>query len=213
VCQGIILFDETLRWGGCCAIFKDEMRFLEPLPTPVSIAGLNIRPVAVIDLPAISRIYNVSVLQTATTFQIRPDSERERLAWFRAHEQAHGKHPAFVGEVDGEVVGWASLSPYCAREAWAQTVEDSVYLDERFHGRGYGTELLKHLLFAAKRAGHRVVLARIVAGHAASIGLHAKLGFVEVGRLTGVGYKFGLWHDVVYMEYDFGPDVIVEPTK
>ncbi|MDR3228027.1 MAG: GNAT family N-acetyltransferase [Puniceicoccales bacterium] len=177
------------------------MRTFIPQPAPSVPGELCIRPVARRDVPALVRIYNVSVLRTTATFQIAPDTERARLAWLRAHT---GAHPAFVGEVRGELAGWAALSPYCQREAWQHTVEDSIYLDEKFCGRGYGEKMLCHLLGEARRLGHRAVLARIVAGHTASIRLHQKLDFAQVGYLSGVGRKFGRWHDVIYMERDFG---------
>jgi len=163
--------------------------------------GFVVRPMRAEDAGAVVRIYNVSVMRTVATFQTSPDTERRRLAWLRAHT---GAHPAFAAELDGEVVGWCALSPYSQREAWSRTVEDSVYLDERFHGRGFGGRLLARLLESAAALGHRVVLARIVASHAASIALHRKFGFREQGRLTNVGFKFGRWHDVAYLARDLG---------
>jgi phosphinothricin acetyltransferase len=159
----------------------------------------SIRPARRTDIAAITRIYNVSVLQSTATFQTSPDTPERRLAWLKAHG---GRHPAFVALLDGAVVGWSALTPYSLREAWRYTVEDSVYLDASVHGRGYGTVLLRHLLDEARRLEYRIVLARIEAGHNASIALHAKLGFVETGRLLRVGWKFGHWHDVSYMQCD-----------
>ncbi|MDR1818284.1 MAG: GNAT family N-acetyltransferase [Puniceicoccales bacterium] len=177
-------------------------------PAP-AVPPLVIRPARRGDIPAITRIYNFSVLHTATTFQIAPETERRRRAWLEAHTD---RHPAFVGVAGGVVIGWTALSPYSTREAWARTVEDSIYLDAAHHRRGYGERMLAHLLGEARRLGHRAVVARIVADHAASIGLHRKLGFVEVGRLTGVGFKLGRWHDVVYMERDFGAPAAPVPA-
>jgi phosphinothricin acetyltransferase len=169
---------------------------------------LSIRPVRRSDVSAITRIYNVSVLQSTATFQTTPDTEAHRLAWLKSHG---GRHPAFVAVLDGAVVGWSSLTPYSLREAWRCTVEDSIYLDASVQGRGYGTVLLRHLLDEARRLDHRIVLARIEAGHAASIALHAKLGFIETGRLLRVGWKFGRWHDVSYMQRDLYEGAEVPP--
>jgi phosphinothricin acetyltransferase len=166
---------------------------------PAAMPDLEIRPTCRADAAAITRIYNISVLQTAATFQTSPDTLPRRLAWLRAHGP---RHPAFTALLGGRVVGWGALSPYAAREAWRFTVEDSVYLDASAHGLGHGTRLLRHLLDEARRIGHRVVLARIVAGHEPSLGLHTKLGFTEAGRLLRVGWKLGHWHDVVYMQLD-----------
>jgi phosphinothricin acetyltransferase len=153
------------------------------------------------DVVAITRIYNESVLHSVATFQISPDTVRRRQSWLRSHG---ARHPAFVLEQAGAIMGWSALSPYSLREAWRFTVEDSIYLDASVLGRGWGEKMLTHLLEVARGLGHRVVLARIVASHKASICLHQKLGFTEAGRLCGVGFKFGVWHDVIYLQKDFG---------
>lgn len=170
----------------------------------------SIRPVRRADVAALTRIYNVSVLESTATFQTSPDTEARRLAWLKNHG---GNHPAFAAVLDGAVVGWCSLTPYSLREAWRCTVEDSIYLDAAVQGRGYGTVLLRHLLDQARCLGHRIVLARIEAGHTASLALHAKLGFVETGRLRKVGWKFGQWRDVSYMQRDLyeGVDALPPP--
>lgn len=160
-----------------------------------------IRPALSRDGAAIARIYNESVLCSVATFQTSLDTVRRRQAWLRSHGE---RHPAFVLEQVGGIIGWSALSPYSLREAWRFTVEDSIYLDATVLGRGLGEKMLSHLLEVAHGLGHRVVVARIVASHEASIGLHRKLGFIEAGRLASVGFKFGIWHDVVYMQKDFG---------
>ncbi|MDR2844862.1 MAG: GNAT family N-acetyltransferase [Puniceicoccales bacterium] len=168
----------------------------------VAVIVPRIRPAEQRDAAAITHIYNDSVLHSAATFQIAPDNVETRRVWLKRRKP---EHPVFVAELAGAVVAWASLSPYSLREAWQHTVEDSIYLDGTVRGKGLGAAMLGHLLTAARAHGHRVVLARIVADHAASIGLHAKLGFVERGRLLGVGLKCGRWHDVVYMQKDLTP--------
>jgi phosphinothricin acetyltransferase len=80
------------------------------------------------------------------------------------------------------------------------TVEDSVYLDHRWRGRGLGTALLRHLVETAVACGHHTIIAAISAEQAPSVALHARAGFVAAGRLNQVGHKFGQWLDVVYMQ-------------
>jgi phosphinothricin acetyltransferase len=159
----------------------------------------DIRPARIGDAEAIARIYNASVLGSAATFQVAPDSVAVRRRWLRGRGR---EHPVFVVEPGGGggVVGWAALSAYSVREAWRYTVEDSIYLDASVQGRGLGRVVLGHLLGVARELGLHGVVARIEAGQPASLALHRSMGFAEAGRLREAGWKFGCWHDVVYMQ-------------
>jgi phosphinothricin acetyltransferase len=97
-------------------------------------------------------------------------------------------------------VGWGSLSAYHARSAYRRTVENSVYVHHQHHGRGIGSLLLEDLIARAREVGHRVIIAAIDADQPASIALHAKFDFKKVGHFKQVGFKFGRWLNVVYME-------------
>ena len=105
-----------------------------------------------------------------------------------------------VAEHEGEVVGFASLSPYRDRPAYATTVEDSVYVRSDQRGAGVGRLLLAELLDVAATRGFHTVMARIVGHHDASIALHRALGFEPVGIEREVGRKFGQWLDVMLMQ-------------
>jgi L-amino acid N-acyltransferase YncA len=144
-----------------------------------------------------SAIYNHYVEHDTCTYQTEPETLPERLAWFDRHGPAH---PIFVAESGDRMVGWASLSPYNSRHGYRMTVEDSVYLDAGWRGRGLGTALLRELVQAATACGHHTIIAAISAEQAPSVALHQKQGFVMAGRLTQVGHKFGGWLDVVYMQ-------------
>jgi L-amino acid N-acyltransferase YncA len=98
------------------------------------------------------------------------------------------------------VVGFASLSPYRPRPAYAPTVEDSVYVHRDRRGHGIGRLLLTDLVELARNHGFHSAIGRIVGGHEASIALHQACGFEEVGREREVGRKFGRWLDVVLMQ-------------
>ncbi len=100
----------------------------------------------------------------------------------------------------GAVAGFAALSSYRDRAAYATTVEDSVYVDPSHQGRGVGRDLLTALVDTARAHGFHAVMARIVADHEASIALHAACGFHVVGHEREVGRKFGRWLDVTLME-------------
>jgi L-amino acid N-acyltransferase len=153
------------------------------------------------DLASINDIYNHYVRHSTCTYQEIPESTEGRKAWFERHGP---EHPVTVAEIDGRVVGWGSLSPYHARSAYRFTVENSVYVDHRHHRGGIGTALLADLIARAEAIGHRTIIALIDASQDASISLHVRHGFVTAGHLKDVGYKFGRWLDVVYMQRTLG---------
>jgi L-amino acid N-acyltransferase YncA len=143
-------------------------------------------------------IYNLEVIEATVTFDLVPRTLGEQRAWIAEHS---GAHPAIVAvDEDDEVVGFASLSPFRPRPAYATTVEDSVYVRRERRGQGTGELLLRNLLVLATDNGFHSVMARIVGGHDTSIALHEKCGFAQVGCEREVGRKFGKWLDVVLMQ-------------
>ena len=159
--------------------------------------SLTIRPARIDDLPAINAIYNHFVLHSTCTYQTEPETPEGRAAWFANHG---AKHPGTVGELDGKVVAWGSLSRFHARAAYGRTVENSVYVHPDQHRRGYGRALLVDLIERAGTLGHHAIIALIDADQAPSVRLHEAAGFVQVGLLKEVGFKFNRWLHVVYME-------------
>ncbi|HYE32218.1 MAG TPA: GNAT family N-acetyltransferase [Methylomirabilota bacterium] len=164
--------------------------------------SLKLRPAARGDLPAILAIYNDAVLSTTATYDYEPRTLEHRIAWFEDHAQQG--YPIFVVEGDSnEVLGWGSLSRFHDRPGYRFTTENSIYVAAPHRGKGVGKALLRALIAAARAKGLRCVIAIIDADNAASIHLHAQHGFFEVGRFQKVGFKFGRWLDVVYMELLF----------
>jgi L-amino acid N-acyltransferase YncA len=162
--------------------------------------SITIRPAREGDLAEIGRIYAEAVANTTATFDLEPWSDEQLAEWFAARGE---RFPAFVAESTenaGRVVGWASISPFHPRPGWAHTVENALYVAPEARERGVGGALLEKLVDEAREAGHRVIVARIVEGNAASLCLHLKLGFVEVGTLEGVGRKFGRMLDVMILQ-------------
>jgi phosphinothricin acetyltransferase len=151
----------------------------------------------------VNDIYNHYVRHSTCTYQEDPEPMASRLEWFARHGAAH---PVTVVEAGGQIVGWGALSAYHARSAYRFTVENSVYVAPGFHRRGIGSAILGDLVGRAHTLGHHAIIASIDADQAASIGLHARFGFVEVGHLQEVGFKFGRWLGVVYMELRLGKD-------
>ena len=147
------------------------------------------------DMPELLDIYNYEVEHGLATFDLNPKTMEERLLWFRAHNV--GNHPLIVAEEDGKAVGYASLSSYRDKEAYAATVELSIYIDPDYRRRGIAGELASDILKTAKeREDIHTVISVITGGNEASIRLHERLGFVHCGTVREVGVKFGKLLDI-----------------
>ena len=157
----------------------------------------TLRPAMPADLPAINAIYNHYVLHSTCTYQTVPSTAEERAEWFAAHGE---KHPVIVAVEDGQIIGWGSISKFHPRQAYENSVEDSVYLHHEWQGKGIGSLVLAELLRLAEDIGHHTVLGGIDAEQEGSIALHAKFGFVKVSHLKEVGFKQGRWLDVLWMQ-------------
>jgi phosphinothricin acetyltransferase len=161
-------------------------------------SDVSIRLVERRDAAAIRDIYNVEVTSSTVTFDLVPRTLDEQVMWIDEHQ---GGHPATVAvDGSGEVIGFASLSPYKDRPAYSTTVEDSVYVHRDHRGKGVGRLLLDDLLRLGRDHGFHSMIARIVGDHDASIALHKACGFELVGTEREVGRKFNKWLDVVEMQ-------------
>ncbi|MGB3376840.1 MAG: N-acetyltransferase family protein [Microbacterium sp.] len=163
-------------------------------------SALRVRPVAEGDLPGIRDIYNHYV-RTATVTYDEIESTAEDWAQKKAKIAAAGL-PFLVAETDaGELLGYALGQPWSPKSAYRFTIENSIYLAPSAAGRGIGWALLAEFLDACRLAGLRQVIAVIAdRGADASIALHRKAGFVDVGRLTEVGEKFGEMQGVYFLQ-------------
>ena len=162
---------------------------------------VHIRLAEARDLERINAIYNHYVAHSTCTYQEEPDTLDERRRWLDAHGE---RYPVTVAEVDGAVVGWGALSPFHPRSAYRFSTENSIYVDREWHRRGIGSRLLADVIARARAIGHHTVVALVDAEQPASVALHARYGFVEAARLRQVGFKFGRWLDVVYMQRMLG---------
>ena len=169
-------------------------------PQEISTA-VAIRPATESDLVAINDIYNHYVLHSTCTYQTEPETPEAREAWFAHHGPPH---PITVALSGGGVVGWGSLSRFHPRAAYGRTVENSVYVHPDHQRQGIGRAILADLIERAAALGHHTIIAGIDAEQAPSVAIHAAHGFVQVGRLKEVGFKFGRWLDVVYMQKILG---------
>jgi phosphinothricin acetyltransferase len=156
------------------------------------------------DLADILRIYNQAVEKTTAVFEYRPHTIEMRREWFRAKQAA--SLPVLVAEDAGAVQGFASYGPFRAWPAYKYSVELSVYVDETVRGKGIGSLLVQGVLTHARDRDLHVVMAGITSDNAVSLRLHEKLGFKEVAHIPEVGYKFGRWLDLKFLQIVFdGP--------
>lgn len=148
------------------------------------------------DVSEMMEIYNYEVLNGVATFDLNVRTMEERMEWFLQHNV--GNHPLIVAEMDGQVAGYASLSSYRDKEAYAATVELSVYVAPSFRRQGVARELIARILEDARsRDDIHTVISVITAGNEASVKLHKEFGFVYSGTLYEVGEKFGRKLDIV----------------
>ncbi len=162
-------------------------------------SGFEIRPATLGDCPGILEVYNEAVLTTTATYDYEPRTLEHRQDWFGTRKRQG--FPILVAvDPSSRVVGWSALNPYHDRVGYRFTVENSVYVASDYRGRGLGSRLLAPLIPAAEARGLHAIIAAIDADNDVSIRLHERHGFATVGRFRRVGYKFGRWLDVVYME-------------
>lgn len=158
---------------------------------------ITIRPATINDLPAITEIYNEAILTTDATFDNEPKTLSEQKAWFTAHD---ARHPMVVAERNKVVVGWASLSEWSSRCAYADTAEISIYIKQELRNQGIGKRLMTAIMREGERIGLHTVIARITEGNQRSIHLHEEAGFENIGVMREVGRKFGKLLDVRLMQ-------------
>jgi L-amino acid N-acyltransferase YncA len=164
----------------------------------------TVRNATVGDLKTVQAIYAHHVSHGLASFEeVPPDlTEMER----RFRETIDLGLPYLVAELDGKTRGYAYAGRYRTRPAYRYSLEDTVYVEPGYDGRGLGSALLGALIARCEGLGYRRMVAVIgdSANHA-SIRLHERLGFHKCGLIPSVGFKFGRWVDSVLMERPLGP--------
>jgi len=167
--------------------------------------NLRIRAAIAADVPALTDIYNYYVLTSPATFDIEPVSLEARLEWF-SHYAAHGPHRLLAATLDdnddndNNVVGFASSGLLAARPAYATSVETSVYVHADALGQRIGTRLYTALFAALTEEQVHRAYAQVTLPNPASVALHRRFGFHEIGLQSEVGYKFGRYWSVQLFE-------------
>lgn len=161
---------------------------------------MQIRDAAPADLEAVTAIYAREVAEGVATFDTEP---RTPESWAYLLEPTPGHH-LLVAEEDGQVVAWASSSPYRPKNGYRLTRETTVYAAPSAQGRGVGRALYDELLARLVADGMHLALAGVAQPNAASDGLHRACGFEPVGVMREVGFKHGRFIDVQWWQKRLG---------
>ncbi len=161
-----------------------------------------IRDAEIGDAEDINRIHNEAVANSTAIWTNFSTTVTERRNFIESQQASN--LPLIVAIDDDEsLLGYASFSKWKQKEGYRFTVENSIYIDTMFRGRGIGTKLLEALVERARQSDVHAIIAAIEASNASSIRLHQKLGFHMVGLLPQVGTKFGKWLDLAYLQLTF----------
>ena len=170
-------------------------------------SGRQVRAATRADLPRILEIHNDAVLTTTAVFHYAPQTLDERKAWFDARLEGGWPIIAVADTATDELLAYGSYGPFRAWPAYKYSVEHSVYVHKDARGRGIGRMALVALIEAAEAGRYRTMIAGVVADNAASLALHRSLGFEDVARFREVGFKFGRWLDLCFLQKMLrGPD-------
>lgn len=156
-----------------------------------------IRYATIEDLPRIVEIYNQSVLTKQATADLHPVTVAQRQAWFDAH---HKRRPIVVADnLQGQLMGWGSLSDLYARPAYHISSEISIYVANDAKGQGVGNALVNHLIDIAPSCGVQQIIALIFAHNLPSLALFKKAGFAQWGSFKQVCDMDGFIADVAIL--------------
>ncbi len=157
------------------------------------------------DREAIAKIYGHHVLHGSASFETEAPNASEMHR--RMQQIRDGGFPVLIADLDGHIAGYAYAGPFHHRAAYGGTVEDSIYVDHAMQRRGVGRALLTELITQVRQAGFQQMMAVIGdSQNTGSIELHRTLGFSDIGIARGIGFKFGRFVDVVYMQLPLRDD-------
>lgn len=150
------------------------------------------------DLHAILDIYNDAIINTTSVYDYKPHTLEMRQMWF--DEKLQKNIPVLVSEINGTVAGFTSYGPFRAWPAYKYSIEHSVYVHRDFRNQGIARKLLIELIDSVRSKNVHTIIAGIDADNAASIHLHKQLGFEDAGYFREVGFKFGKWLNLRFLQ-------------
>ena len=163
-------------------------------PLPV----VSVRDLRAQDLPGLLAIYNQIIADSTAVYSDTPVTLEDRTSWWR--NRASQGYPVLAAEDASGIVGFATFGDFRSWPGYRYTVEHTVHVRADRRGRGVGLALMHRLIARAAELRKHVMIGGIDAANAASIRFHERLGFRHAGLLREVGFKFGRWLDLAFMQ-------------
>ncbi len=156
-----------------------------------------LRDLSIEDAASVARIYNEAVAKRLATFEESPAKVEDIAADLQSELPTH---PSVGVILDGELIGYAMSSSHSTYAPYRGIAEFSVYVAEKFRGRGYGRLALDELIRRCQARGFTKLLSRILEENVASRSLCTSLGFREVGMYVRHAQLDGVWRNLVIVE-------------
>ena len=156
---------------------------------------VEIRPTVQGDLPGLLAIYNHYVAHTPITFDLEPRTLAQRQEWLDQF-QPTGRYRCFTAARAGQPIGWVCSAKFKEKEAYATSIETSIYVAPGEGGKGLGRRLYQTLFDALKGEDIHRAFGGITLPNDASVGVHRAMGFEHIGTYREIGRKFGRYWDV-----------------
>lgn len=147
------------------------------------------------DLPALLDIYNHYVVNTPVTFDLEPRTLSQRQEWFDQFAPS-GKYQCFAAARGRQPIGWVCSARFKEKEAYATSIETSIYVAPGEGGKGLGRRLYDTLFDALKGEDIHRAFGGVTLPNEASVAVHKSVGFEHVGTYPEIGRKFGRFWDV-----------------
>lgn len=161
---------------------------------------MKIREATLLDISAITDIYNEVILKTNAIYresQVNPD---DRVKWF--NQRVDSGYPVIVAEINGEIVGYGAFNDFRFGEGYSGTVEHSLHVKSENRGNGVGGAIMAELLSIALKQNRKIMVAGIDSENTRSIEFHKRFGFIETARMPGVAIKHEKRLTLVLMQKD-----------
>ncbi len=157
------------------------------------------------DIPAITAIYNDVIRSSTAVFNDAAVSVEDRVGWWKA--RAAQGYPVLVAKDEMGIAGFATFGDFRPWPGYRFTVEGTIHIDASARRKGVGAALLQTLIARARATGKHVMVAGVDSANVASLGFLERSGFERVGHLREVGYKFGRFLDLIFLQYLLEPPV------
>lgn len=158
----------------------------------------DIRDARARDVPGILAIYNDVIATSTAIYRETPATLEDRQQWLEARQAQ--AYPILVAADDSGILGFASYGEFRSWPGYRFSVEHTVHIRADQRGRGVGTMLMQALIRRAVEQGKHVMIGGVDADNDPSLRFHERLGFVRAAHLRQVGFKFGRWLDLVFVQ-------------